>query len=240
MNNTMTFMKIFAQLTAAAVCASYLSFTAMSLAADEPNISSAPIPLKKGALKLRTVEAVPGQKAESWPSIPKVELTVLDGESKTRSKTLWKATTDERGEAIWLEPIRANPNDPVSLGKKLFVRASRGGYESAARPIDPAAGEEIIALSKWAPWMVRAIDADTKKPIPTFTVMNRMLTNLTTHYGPTTARNGEALAGFFSEHTIRPRQLTIEAPGYKTFQIALTPKLGATNTYELKREPAAP
>ncbi len=98
----------------------------------------------------------------------------------------------------------------------------------------------MVALSKWVPWMVRAIDAQTKEPIPTFTVMNRMLTNLTIHYGPTTAQNGQALAGFFSEKTIRPRQLTIEAPGYETFQIALTPTLGATNTYELKRQTAAP
>ena len=181
---------------------------------------------------------MPGQQPESGPSVGGVTLSVLDGEDAKRSKTLWSATTDERGEVIWPIPITAN--DPASGLKRLFVRASKGGYQSATRRIDPAAGEEIVALSKWVPWMVRAVDAQTKVPIPTFTVMNRMLTNLTTKYGPTTAQNGEALAGFFSEHTIRPRQLTIEAPEYEMFQTNLTPTLGATNTYELKRKPVAP
>jgi len=200
-------------------------------AADEPKSVSKP-------LKLRTVEAVPGKQPESGPAVGGVTLSVVDGEDTKRSKTLWTATTDERGEVTWPQPITAN--DPAAPRKRIFVRASKGGYQSATRPIEPAAGEETIALSKWVPWMVRAVDAQTKEPIPTFTVMNRMLTNLTTHYGPTAAQHGEALAGFFSENTIRPRQLTIEAPGYEMFQIALTPELGATNTYELKRKPAAP
>ena len=32
--------------------------------------------------------------------------------------------------------------------------------------------------------------------------------------------------------------LTIEAPGYEKFRLTLIPELGATNTYELKREMA--
>lgn len=230
-------MNPMAQLTAVTALAAFFSFSTILPAADE--ISPAPLGSSSGRqLKLRTVEAVPGRQPESGPPVSEVKLTVLDGES-SRSKTLWTATTDERGEAIWRQPIQNRPDDPAPP-KRIFVRASRGGYQSASRPIDPAAGEEIIALSKWVPWMVRAIDAQTKKPIPTFTVMNRMLANLSTHYGPTTAQNGEALAGYFSEKYIQPRQLTIEAPGYETFQIALTPVLGATNTYELKRKPAAP
>ena len=229
-------MKSLLRLTLVTVFFVSLAFSTITSAAEAPPS----IPLPKGALKLRTVEAVPGRQPESGPPIPGVEVTVLDGESKTRSKTLWTATTDEHGEAIWAAPVQIKSNDPSAPPKKLFLRASLGGYQSAARPIDAAAGEEIVALSKWVPWMVRAVDAQTKQPIPTFTVINRMLTNLTTHYGPTTARNGEALAGFFSEKTIRERELTIEADGYETFRLALTPVLGATNTYELKRKFAAP
>lgn len=229
-------MKLLSQLTLPAVFAWVLVFTALALAAEEPALAAPATALRKGSLKLRTVEAVPGKQPEGGPPVGGVTLTVLDGEDPKRSKTLWNATTGERGEAVWSQPIPVTANNPASAPKRMFVRASKGGYQSATRRIEPAAGVETIALSKWVPWMVRAVDAGTKQPIPTFTVMNRMLTNLTTKYGPTTAQNGEALAGFFSEHTIRPRQLTIDAPGYETFQIELTPTLGATNTYELKRK----
>lgn len=230
-------MKLLSQLTLLAVFASVFSFTAPAPAAEEPTTAPPATPARKGSLKLRTVEAVPGRQPESGPPVGGVTLSVLDGEDAKRSKTLWTSTTDERGEVIWSQPNPGTANDPASGPKRLFVRASKGGYQTATRRIDLAAGEEIVALSKWVPWMVRAVDARTKEPIPTFTVMNRMLTNLTTKYGPTTAQNGEALAGFFSEHTIRPRQLTIDAPDYETFQTNLTPTLGATNTYELKRVP---
>jgi hypothetical protein len=233
-------MKLVVQFIPVALFAFALSFSFVASAAEEPKFGPPTIQLKKQPLKLRTVEAVPGKQPESGPPVGGVSLSVLDGESATRSKTLWTAVTDERGTAIWPQPIPTMENDPASPYKRLFVRASKPGYQGATRPIDPAAGEETIALSKWAPWMVRAIDAETKRPIPTFTVMNRLLANPAIHYGPTTARNGEALAGFFSERTIRPRQLTIEAPGYEIFRVELTPQLGATNTYELRRKPAAP
>jgi hypothetical protein len=235
-------MKLLSQFTFLMLFASFLSFTGIVPAAEERPFATPPVPVRRAPLKLRTVEAVPGKQPESGPRIGGVTLSILDGEDAKRSKTLWNGTTDERGEAVWPQPqpILASASDPASVPRKIFVRASKGGYQSATRRIDPGAGEEIVALSKWVPWMVRAIDAETKQPIPTFTVMNRMLTNLSTHYGPTTARNGEALAGFFSEHTIRQRELTIEAPGYETFRVALTPTLGATNTYELKRKSAAP
>jgi hypothetical protein len=217
----------------------WAAFFFILTSSNEPALAQSPAELKKGPLKLRTVEAIPGKQPESGPPISDVKITVLDGES-SKSKTLWSATTDQRGEVSWPEPIQAKQEDPSLPKKKIFVRASKGGYQSTTRPIEPTAGEETIALSKWVPWMVRAVDAQTKEPIPTFTVMNRMLTNLSTHYGPTTAQNGEALAGFFSEKTIRERELTIEAPGYETFRVALTPVLGTTNTYELKRKPATP
>ena len=211
----------------------------LRLPAAEPTTAGAPAATPQNrALKVRTVEAIPGQQPEGGPPIGRVTLSILDGEDARRSKTLWTGITDDRGEALWQVPVQITASDSAAAKKRVYVHASKGGYQGATRPVDPAAGEEIVALSKWVAWMVRAIDADTKQPIPTFTVMNRMLTNLSTHYGPTTAQNGEALAGFFSEKTIQPRQLTIEAPGYETFQIALTPVLGTTNTYELKRKPA--
>jgi hypothetical protein len=91
-------------------------------------------------------------------------------------------------------------------------------------------------MEQWMPWMVRAIDAETKKPIENFTTMNRRPPNFTDRFGPGIARNGEALAGYFAETFIHERELTIEAPGYETFKIMLTPQLAATNTYELRRK----
>jgi hypothetical protein len=232
-------MKLFARFTPVAMFALLFSFNSISGAADDLKSPVSPLPSKK-PLKVRTVEAVPGKQPESGPAVGRVELTISEGEDAKHAKNLWTGTTDEAGEAIWVQSIQIAESRTATAQKRFFIRASKGGYQGTTRPIDPGAVEEIVALSKWVPWMVRAIDADTKKPIPTFTVMNRMLANLSTHYGPTTARNGEALAGFFSEKYIQPRQLTIEADGYETFQIALTPTLGATNTYELKRKPGTP
>lgn len=232
-------MKLVVGFNLAAILALIFSFHSISPAADglkSASDSTAP----KNALKLRTIEAVPGKQPESGPAIGGVELTISEGKDAKRSKAVWTIMSDERGEAFWPQSIQVMESRVAQRRETFYVRASKGGYQSATRPIDPAAGEEIVALSKWVPWMVRAVDSDTKKPIPNFTVMNRMLTKLTTHFGPTTAQNGEALAGYFTEKYIQARQLTIEAPGYETFQVVLTPVLGATNTYELKRKQTAP
>ena len=89
------------------------------------------------------------------------------------------------------------------------------------------------------PWMVRAIDAETKQPIASFTTMNRRPPNFVDRYGPSVAQNGEVIAGFFAETFIHERELTIEAPGYETLRFLLMPGLGATNTYELRRKSVA-
>gem|GEM_PF-5425313 len=102
------------------------------------------------------------------------------------------------------------------------------------------AGEATVELHRYGPWRVRAIDAETRTPIPTFTTMNHNATNLSSSFGPTMARNGELIAGYFVEAWLKPRLLTIEAPGYEKFRLTLVPELGATNTYELRRLPAAP
>jgi outer membrane protein assembly factor BamB len=187
---------------------------------------------------LRSVEAIPGQQPERGPAVSGVTVSIQDGLSATRSTVLWTGKTDERGEALWPGP--ATPAAPAAANKRLYLHAAKGGYQSTARPIDPAAGEEIIALSKWMPWVVEVFDADSKKPLETFQVMNRMATNLSTHYGPVTGQAGTAIAGYFSEKTIRLRQLTIEADGYETLQKDILPVLGQTNTFGLKRKPAAP
>src|SRR5215213_657994 len=98
-----------------------------------------PVPSKKVSLKLRTVEAIPGKQPESGPPLSDVKITVLDGES-SKSKTLWSATTDQRGEVIWPEPIQTKPEEPSLPKKKIFVRASKAGYQNTTRPIEPTAG----------------------------------------------------------------------------------------------------
>jgi hypothetical protein len=91
-------------------------------------------------------------------------------------------------------------------------------------------------MERWIPWMVRAIDAETKEPILNFTTLNSRPPTFADKFGPSRAVNGEALAGFFAETFIHERVLTIEAPGYETLRFPLLPELGATNTYELKRK----
>ena len=105
--------------------------------------------------------------------------------------------------------------------------------------VDPGAGEDVITLSKFVPWIVQVVDAQSKEPLQSFTVMNRLATNLNTSFGPSTGRQGEALAGYFTENTIRPRVLTIEAPGYEMLRVPITPELGGTNKFELHRKPVA-
>ena len=83
------------------------------------------------------------------------------------------------------------------------------------------------------------IAGEALQPISTATTVRVKNGKTLTTDGPF-ADTKEVIAGYFVEAWLKPRLLTIEAPGYEKFRLTLVPELGATNTYELRRLPAAP
>jgi len=211
---------------------------------DQP-LQPAEFTLKAGApLKLRAREARTSVQPTAGLLYRIVTLTVPESPESSRSELrgeiIWDARSNTRGEAIWMHPMQGTPHAPAGLQDKVLVRATASGFHTAWTWVDPRAGEATVELHRYEPWRVRAIDAETRTPIPMFTTMNHNATNMSSSYGPATASNGEVIAGYFVEAWLKPRLLTIEASGYEKFRLTLVPELGATNTYELRRVPAAP
>ncbi len=210
---------------------------------DQP-IQPVDFALKTGTpLKLRATEAKTSVQPLTGRLVRSVSFNVLESSNATRGELrgeiLWTAPADASSEAVWLHPMQRTPDAPVGLQDKVLIRASAPGFHTAWTWVDPKAGEATVALHPYVPWHVRAIDAQTKAPIESFTTMNYNAANLGSSYGPAVARNGEVIAGFFVEAWLKPRLLTVEAPGYEKFRLTLVPELGATNTYELRRNAAA-
>jgi len=206
---------------------------------DQP-IPPLALSLKTGKpLKLRAVEAQTRVQPRPGLLVRNTTMSVLESSNATRGELrgeiLWSAQTDANGEVMWPHPAQGTPEAPAGFQDKVLVRASAPGFHTEWTWVNPNAGEATVALHRYVPWRVRAIDAETKAPVPIFTTMNYNATNPASSYGPITAQNGEAIAGYFVDAWLKPRILTIEAPGYEKFRLTLTPELGAIDTYELKR-----
>jgi len=185
-------------------------------------------------LKLRVIESPTRLNPAMGPPIPRAFLSVVDA----GGVMFWKTNADSGGEAVWERPLQHSSEVTTNTQEgRIQVRAQgMGGYREVTTWIDPNAGEALIKMERWIPWMVRAIDSETKEPILNFTTLNSRPPTFADKFGPSRAVNGEALAGYFANTFIHERVLTITADGYETLRFPLMPELGATNTYELKRK----